>query len=115
MSNPLVCARSPMKGPLVRQQVKGVVIASLVFILAGCQRQAASRVYDVKGTVVAVDPAAKTLELDHEEIPGYMQAMRMTYPVADAKLLEGLSAGDSVLGKLKVGSRSYTLTSLAKR
>lgn len=95
------------------QQVKGVVIAGLVLILAGCQ--AASRVYDVKGTVVAVDPTAKTLELDHEEIPGYMQAMRMTYPVADAKLLEGLSAGDSVLGKLKVGSRSYTLTSLAKR
>ena len=99
----------------MRQQVKGGVIAGLVFILAGCQPQAASRMYEVKGAVVAVDPAAKTLELDHEEIPGYMQAMRMTYPVADAKLLEGLSAGDSVLGKLQVGSRSYTITSLAKR
>lgn len=104
-----------MEGPPVRQQVKCGVFAGLVFILAGCQGQAASRVYDVKGTVLAVDSAAKTLELDHEEIPGYMQAMKMTYPVADAKLLEGLNAGDSVLGKLKVGSRSYTITSLAKR
>lgn len=104
-----------MEGPSVRQQVKGVVVAGVVLILAGCQRQGASRMYEIKGAVVAVDPAAKTVELDHEEIAGYMRAMRMTYPVADAKLLEGLSAGDSVLGKLKVGSRSYTLTSLAKR
>lgn len=99
----------------MRQHVKGVIVAGLVFILAGCQRQAASRVYEVKGAVVAVDPASKTLELDHEEIPGYMKAMRMTYPIADAKLLEGLKAGDSVRGKLKVGSRSFTITSLEKR
>ena len=99
----------------MRQHVKGAIVAGLVFILAGCQRQAASRVYEVKGAVVAVDPASKTLELDHEEIPGYMKAMRMTYPIADAKLLDGLKAGDSVRGKLKVGSRSYTITSLEKR
>lgn len=99
----------------MRQHVKGVIVAGLVFILAGCQRQAASRVYEVKGAVVAVDPASKTLELDHEEIPGYMKAMRMTYPIADAKLLEGLKAGDSVRGKLKVEARSYTITSLEKR
>lgn len=99
----------------MRQQLKGVVIAGLVFILAGCQGQAAGRTYEIKGAVIAVDPAAKTVELDHEQIAGYMGAMRMTYPVADAKLLEGLRPGDSVLGKLKVGSRSYTITTLAKR
>lgn len=99
----------------MRQYVKGAIVAGLVFILAGCQPQAASREYKVKGVVLAVDTASKTLELDHEEIPGYMKAMRMKYPVADAKLLDGLKVGDSVQGKLKVERRSFALTSLEKR
>ena len=80
----------------MRQYMKGAIVAGLVFILAGCQTQAASREYEVNG-VLAVDPASKTLELDHEEIPGYMKAMKMKYPVADAKLLDGFKVGDSVL------------------
>lgn len=99
----------------MRQHVKGAIVAGLVVVLAGCQRPAASRVYDVKGVVVAVDSASRTLELDHEAIPGYMNAMRMTYPVADAKLLDGLVAGDSIRGTLRVDARSYVLTSLEKR
>ena len=82
----------------MRQYMKGAIVAGLVFILAGCQPQAASREYEVNG-VLAVDPASKTLELDHEEIPGYMKAMKMKYPVADAKLLDGFKVGDSVRGK----------------
>lgn len=96
------------------QRVLGAAVVGLVLVSAACQPQA-SRVYDIKGTVVAVDTASKTLELDHEEIPGYMAAMRMTYPLADPRVLNGLVPGDSVQGKLKVESRSYTITSLEKR
>jgi Cu/Ag efflux protein CusF len=99
------------------QHIKSAVAAGLILVLAGCQGQAGSagRVYDLKGVVLGVDPASKTLELDHEEIPGFMKAMRMNYTVADAKLLEGLKAGDSVRGTLKVERRSYAITSLEKR
>jgi Cu/Ag efflux protein CusF len=38
----------------------------------------------------------------------------MTYPVADAKLLEGLKAGDEVEGKLEVRGE-YVITQLKKR
>jgi Cu/Ag efflux protein CusF len=98
-------------------RVKGVAVAGLVLVLVGCQGQAGSvsREHDIKGVVVTVDTGSKTLELDHEEIPGFMKAMRRTYAVADVKLLEGLKAGDSVRGKLEAAAGNYTITSLERR
>jgi Cu/Ag efflux protein CusF len=96
------------------EHMKGVIVAGLVLVSASCQRPAATRVFDVKGEVIAVDSASKTLELNQEEIPGYMEAMIMKYPVVDAGLLEGLKAGDSVQIKLQVGSRSFAITSLKR-
>lgn len=37
--------------------------------------------YLVKGVVVGRDVADNTLRVDHEAIPGYMEAMTMDYPV----------------------------------
>jgi protein SCO1 len=96
------------------QDMKVAIVAGLVLVSASCQRPAATRVFDVKGEVIAVDPASRTLELNHEEIPGYMKAMIMKYPVVDARLLEGLKAGDSVQAKLQVGTRSFAITSLKR-
>ena len=96
------------------QYLKGAVVIGVVVASAGCQGRA-SREYELKGAVVAVDPASRTVELDHEEIPGFMQAMTMKYPVSDAKLLEGLKAGDSIRGTLKVQRQRYAITSLEKR
>jgi Cu/Ag efflux protein CusF len=93
----------------------------LTLALAGCQTQTGTapkdqaKLYDVKGKVVAVDPTKQTVTLDHEDIPGLMKAMRMEFKVADPKLLDGLAAGDSVQGKLKVQSGDDTLTELTKR
>jgi len=103
-----------------RLSVAGVV--GLVLALAGCQNQSgsptqdAAKVHDIKGKVVAVDPAKKTIELDHEAIPELqMKAMKMEYPVADPKLLEGLKAGDSVQGMLRAESGKYTIMSIERR
>lgn len=103
--------------PLLRTTIVG-----LVLVLAGCSNQRnstgqdAAKVADIKGKVVSVDPAKKTVELDHEAIPELnMKAMKMEYPVADPKLLDGLKAGDSAQGKVKAESGKYTITSLEKR
>ena len=48
-----------------------------------------ARMYHARGQVVKVNPPATasasgtSLTLDHEDIPDYMSAMRMTFPVAD--------------------------------
>jgi len=72
--------------------------------------------YDIKGTVVSVDAAEKTVTLDHEDIPGHMAAMNnMPFHVEDAKLLDGLKKGDRVQGRLKKTDSGDLITKLEKR
>lgn len=96
----------------------------LTTALAGCQNQpgssaaskpAGTKVYDVTGKVVSLDPAKKVVTLDHEDIPGFMKAMTMEFPVADAKLLDGMKPGDAVRGKITADGGSYAVTSFEKR
>jgi len=95
------------------QHLKNAIVAGLILLSASCQPPAA-RVLDVKGKVIAVDPALKTLELNQEAIPGSMEAMIMTYPVLDPKLLRGLKVGDSVHCKVQVRTGTFAITSLEK-
>ena len=52
--------------------------------------------HDLRGKVVSIDKAAKSLVVDHEEIPGFMGAMAMPYAVKDETLLDNLAPGDQV-------------------
>lgn len=75
----------------------------------------AQKEYPIKGKVVAVDAAKPSVKLDHEDIPGLMKGMQMEFAVENAKVLEGLKAGDQVQGHLKVESGKHTITHLEKR
>ena len=101
----------------MRPRLRSPLLAGLALIFAACQSktETPNGVYDIRGAVVALDSAKKTIELDHEEIPGVMAAMSMEYPVAEPKVLQGLNLGDSVRGQFKVESGNYTITSLQKR
>ena len=56
----------------------------------------------VKGQVIAVKPKEKSIEIKHEEIPGYMPAMTMPCDVRDTNELSGLQPGDSVSFRMLV-------------
>jgi len=60
--------------------------------------------HDLQGKVVSIDKAGKSLVVDHQEIPGFMGAMAMPYPVKDEKLLDNLSPGDPVNAQVVVDS-----------
>lgn len=106
------------------KKLKWVVVAAVLTAVVGvlgCQGQGtgsagkdAGKVYDIKGKVVAVDAAKKTITLDHEDIPGLMKAMKMEFRAEDEKVLAGIKAGDAVHGKLKAEAGSYVVTSLEK-
>ena len=49
-----------------------------------------------EGTVILADMRKSQIVVDHKEIPGFMAAMIMGYPVKPAKLLQGLKAGDKI-------------------
>jgi protein SCO1/2 len=93
----------------------------LLLVLAGCQGAkdqstgATEKEYEVKGKVVAVDPAKPSVTLDHEDIPGLMKAMKMEFRVEDKQLLEGVQAGDHVQGRLKKAEAGLVITHLKKQ
>ena len=73
-----------------------------------------SGTYDIRGSIVSVDRPRNIVEINHEAIPGVMPAMTMPYEVADPALLQGIAPGDRVRGTLRVDSRGYVITALAK-
>jgi protein SCO1/2 len=92
-----------------------LLIAAVV--VAGCQKTAdapQAKAYDVNGKVVAVDIERRTVTLNHEDIPGLMQAMEMEFKVANPQVLENVAAGDRVHGQLEVRSGDYVITGLNK-
>ena len=99
----------------MRPLLMAVVLVCLAF--AGCRQGDTDKekIYDIKGKVVSVDIAKKSVKLDHEDIPGFMKAMEMSFDVTDAKLIESLKAGDQVQGKLKVKSGTQLITELRKQ
>jgi protein SCO1/2 len=71
---------------------------------AACMRtnEKGVRRYRLKGTVVQIDKSQQHLVINHEEIPGFMAAMTMPYPVVDARALDQLSPGDQITADVVV-------------
>ena len=68
-----------------------------------------TRRYHLKGTVVQVDKSQQHLVVNHEEIRGFMAAMTMPYPVADARTLDQVSVGDQITADVVVGQGEIRL------
>ncbi len=58
--------------------------------------------YHLTGRVVSIDKRAKSVMIDAEDIPGYMTAMTMPYPVKDPGMLDKLAPGDQVTADVVV-------------
>jgi protein SCO1 len=90
--------------------------AALCVILAGCGRQqappAAEQRYALKGKVVSIDKSQNQIVVDGQEIPGFMAAMAMPYPVVDPKLLDAAAPGDQITADVVVGNNSAHLENI---
>ena len=91
------------------------LLYSAVLCLSACAGKPAGEVqrYELKGKVVSVDLAKGEATVQHEEIPGYMAAMTMDFPVRDAEALKAMGAGDGVQATLVVTDDAYWLEGLA--
>jgi protein SCO1/2 len=50
----------------------------------------------MRGKVVSTNPSTGEVTVNHEAIPGFMEAMTMTYKVRDANILTELHPGDAI-------------------
>ena len=67
------------------------------------------------GIVKDVDLAARKITLDHEDIPGLMKAMTMTFDVSASVPLEELSRGTEVVFRVKEERGVYTVTEVRRQ
>jgi protein SCO1 len=61
-----------------------------------------TQIYSVKGTILAVDPAAHEITLQHDAIPGFMEAMTMPYKLSHPEIIGELHPGDVIRARLLV-------------
>jgi protein SCO1 len=67
--------------------------------------------YTLTGVVTAVDAAQSKVTIQHEEIPGFMSAMTMAFPVRDdPKVIAFLRPGDRIEARLVVDGDNYFLS-----
>jgi protein SCO1/2 len=84
-----------------------IVLAVFAFIPAACAKKAAppeaqAKRYHLVGTVISVDAAHDSVSIDGQDIPGFMSAMTMPYPVRNTKALAGLAPGDAITADVVV-------------
>jgi protein SCO1 len=63
---------------------------------------AAFKVYKMRGKVVSTNPATGEATMDHEAIPGFMDAMTMPYKLKDPSILSELHPGDTITADVLV-------------
>lgn len=93
---------------VIRRHAIFVLLVSLIF--AGCrstqnphdQTNSDVQVYHLRGKIVSTDPAHAILVLDHEAIPGFMEAMTMPYQLKDANIISDLHPGDIITADVLV-------------
>jgi protein SCO1/2 len=80
-------------------------MAASCMTLSGCRGHApanssSTRQYPIRGTVVRVDAQDGQLTLQHDAIPGLMEAMTMAYPVTDHAALSEVHPGDKIMATM---------------
>lgn len=81
-----------------------ILVAAFAVIPAACKKPPAPQAkrYHLVGTIISVDTAHGSANIDGQEIPGFMAAMAMPYPVHDSKALAVLSPGDEITADVVV-------------
>lgn len=72
------------------------------------------QIYRSTGVIKSLDVDAGNVTIDHEDIPGYMQAMEMSVRVGDISLFETLKPGDKVDFELERTGSNLVVTKMTK-
>ena len=98
--------------------MKRALLVVLAACLLACSAEEApkplsepgEKLYTVRGKILSRDTADNTLNMDHEAIPGFMEAMVMDYAVRGAKVATLPKDGSRVEAKLHVTDLAYWIT-----
>jgi protein SCO1/2 len=94
----------------IRIVLISLTLAAVVFS-ASCNRTkpAVAKRYPFTGRVVSIDAQGQSAVIDGDKIPGFMDAMAMSYRVKPPATLSQLSPGDSISAEVVVVDPDYWL------
>jgi Cu/Ag efflux protein CusF len=98
-----------MRGSTMKLLVSVALVAGLV--CGACGGGDAGKTYPGTGVVRQVDVEKGQVVIDHEEIPGLMQAMEMRFE-ADPELLTGVEPGQQVHFAVVHEGETYEVTEI---
>jgi len=80
-------------------------VATICCGLWACQKKSKAdgsglRYYDFKGKVVSLEPEKKRAKVEHDAVPGFMDAMTMSFAVKDDANYAKLKVGDQIRATL---------------
>lgn len=78
------------------------------------ESEAGERLYTLRGEVVSRNAATNTLRIQHEAIPGFMDAMTMDFPLRGADVAAAPPDGSRLEATLHVTERTYWITDLRR-
>lgn len=58
---------------------------------------------ELHGKVTEVNVSTKSLTVEHDTVPGWMEAMTMSYPVEKESVLKDIKPGDQITATVYVG------------
>jgi len=83
------------------------LLCFVLVLVPGCRKPAPAapaitKTFKIRGKVVATDVGAGKITLDHEAVPGFMDAMIMPYKLADPSIIGELHPGDKITADVTV-------------
>jgi protein SCO1/2 len=79
-----------------------LTIAPVLLFVSACSHPPAAKRYELQGRVVAVDAAARTLTIAHQDVPGLMKGMTMPFTVSRSNewVFRAIAPGDQIRATL---------------
>jgi protein SCO1/2 len=98
--------------PVTVSTYHGAVLATAQTAVARPTPATATRRFKLTGTVKSVDAADGRLEVQHDDIPGFMGAMTMSYAVGKHEKLAAIAAGDQIQSDVVVSDDGTDLENI---
>jgi protein SCO1/2 len=89
-------------------------VLNIALLAVTATAQTNQEIHPAKGIVIEVTPAEKQVRIKHDAIPGYMQAMTMSFDVKDTNELADIGPGDPVSFRIVVEGNNGWIDQIKK-
>jgi protein SCO1 len=95
------------------------ILLYVLFIATGCSRSSeplkiATRSYEARGIIRGFAPDRRSIDIEHEDIRGFMPSMTMPFAVRDSKQISGMQIGDAISFRLTVTDNDSWIDQIRK-